>query len=169
MAETGIDSASKYGRALESIASVFVLTGGGLLSMMSLLVVVSVLGRLLFSRPVPGDFEIVAIGTAISAFLSLPYCHLKRGNVSVDLFLANAPVRVRATLDGLAAVLFGGIALVFAWRMSLGLKDVLHYRDVTMILGIPVWLAYPFGIASFGVLALSCAYTALRDLKSGRS
>ena len=69
---------SRYGRALQSIAMVFVLTGGGILLAMSLLVVVSILGRWLFSRPVPGDFEIVAMGTAISAFLTLPYCHLKR-------------------------------------------------------------------------------------------
>ena len=63
------------------------------------MVVVSVLGRWLFSAPVFGDFEMVGMGTAIAVFLYLPYCHMRRGNVIVDLFLSRTPKRLQIFFD----------------------------------------------------------------------
>ena len=150
---------------LHRLANYFVILGGIMLCAMALLVVVSVSGRVLFLRPVPGDFEIVGLGTAIAIFLMLPYCHLQRGNVTVDLFLARAPARLRAILDALAGIVFGVIALAFTWRMIFGLGDMWRQGDITMIVGLPLWWVFPFGIVSFALLALCCFYTAICDLK----
>jgi TRAP-type C4-dicarboxylate transport system permease small subunit len=150
---------------LAATARVFALAGGALLSLMAALVVVSIVGRVVFGRPVAGGFEIVAMGTAISAFLCLPYCHWQRGNVVVNLFFSDAAKRLTHWLDAVAATFYGAIAMAFAWRMSAGLVDAIHYQDISVIIGLPLWWAYPPAIASFLLLAASCAATAFGDFK----
>ena len=147
-------------RVIDRLARVFALAGGAVLCALSLLVVVSVCGRVMLGRPVPGDFEIVATGTAVAIFLCLPYCQLQRGNLIVDLFLSRWSTRAVAWLDGLSAVLFGLLSLLFAWRMSLGWRDAIAYEDVSIILGFPLWWAYPVAVASFLLLACACVVTA---------
>lgn len=152
---------------LEKLARIFALGGGVLLCLMAVLVVSSIVGRVLFGRPVAGDFEIVAMVTAVSVFLCLPYCHLQRGNVVVNLFFSDSGRRLIPWLDALAAIFYGLVALVFAWRMTAGLLDALHYQDISVIIGLPLWWAYPPAVASFLLLAACCAATAFSDLKAG--
>ena len=151
---------------MNRLASAFAVLGGLVLVAMVLLVVVSVIGRALLALPVPGDFEIVAVGTGIAIFLFLPYCYLERGNVTVDILADHMPARARRALDVVASVVFALIAALFAWRMSLGLADTFFYGDITMIVGFPIWMAYPFAVASFLLLALAAGYTAVRGWDS---
>ncbi len=153
------------GRVLFGCAYIFALAGGFLMTAIAIMVVVSVLGRWLFLAPIPGDFEMVAMGTAMAVFLFLPYCHLIKGNVIVDLFLSWAPAKVRSALDAASGVLLAVIAAVLAWRMTLGGLDLHRYHEVSLILGVPIWWAFPFAVASFALLAATCIYTSARDLK----
>lgn len=150
------------GRMLHRLAAAFAIGGGLVLCLLATLVVTSVLGRILLLRPVPGDFEIVGIGTAISVFLCLPYGQVRRGHVTVDLFLARAPAALREALDRGADLLFALLALGFSLRMVAGLGDLFRQGDVTMIVTIPLWYALPFGIASLTLLGCCCLYTAVR-------
>ena len=153
---------------LERTTRAFALAGSLLVAGLSGLLVVSVAGRELLGRPVPGDFEIVSFGMAIAAFLCLPYCQLTRGNLVVDFFLARAPLALRAVLDAIAAAAYGAIALVFAWRMGSGMLDAIAYRDVSMILGLPYWWAYPVAVASLVLLGATCFATAARAWRERR-
>ncbi|RMF97812.1 MAG: TRAP transporter small permease [Gammaproteobacteria bacterium] len=152
--------------AIRWLARGFALAGAGLLGLLAVLVCASVAGRVLFGRPVPGDFEIVAAGTAVAVFLCLPWCQLSHGNLLVDLFLTRLSVRFAAWLDALSAALLMLLALLFAWRMALGLRDAIRYEDVSIILGFPLWWAYPFAVASFLLLAACCLVTARDSLRS---
>jgi TRAP-type C4-dicarboxylate transport system permease small subunit len=154
-------------RLVFRLANGFAVAGGLLLCALCGLVVTSVIGRALIDRPVPGEFELVAIGTAIVIFLCLPYCQLQRGNVVVDLFLSRESSRLKCALDGIAAVLSSLLALLFAWRMSVGLVDAIQYRNISVILGVPLWWAYPPAVASFLLLAASCWVTAMEEWKRG--
>ena len=160
---------SVFARLVRKLSRGFALAGGLVLAGLSVLVMVSVCGRVLLGRPVPGDFEIVATGTAIAIFLCLPYCQLQRGNLIVDLFLSRWSPRVVAWLDAVAALLLGWLALLFAWRMSWGWRDALVYDDVSIILGFPLWWAYPFAVASFLLLACACLVTAADEFADRRS
>lgn len=151
-------------RVLHAACFAAMLTGGVLICGLTAVVVVSVVGRWLLSAPVPGDFEIVGMGTAVAVFLFLPYCHIQRGNVLVDLFLSRAPVRLQAACDVAADLLLGFIAGLLAWRLSLGGGDLLRYGETSLILGVPIWWAFPFAVAAMALLAVCCAYTALRTL-----
>lgn len=166
MAETNTDNArpaDPVGRALLFCAYVFVLAGGFLMAALTVMSVISVLGRYLFSAPIPGDFELVTMGTAIAVFLFLPYCHLQRGNVVVDLFLAWAPRRVQAFFDGASGLLLAAIAAVLSWRMVYGALDMYRYHEVSYILALPIWPVFPFAVAALALLAACCLYTAARD------
>ncbi len=160
---------SGFRRTIELLARWFALAGGGVLGALSILVVVSVIGRVIAGRPVPGDFEIVATGTAVAVFLCLPYCQLQRGNLLVDLFLSRLSPRVVIWLDVASACLLALLGLLFAWRMSLGLRDAFVYEDISIILGYPLWWAYPFAVASFLLLACTCVVTAADDLQGRNS
>ena len=50
--------------------------------------------------------------------------------------------------------------------MAFGLIDAVRDNDVTIILGLPLWWAYPFAVCAFALLAACCMYTASRDLRS---
>lgn len=149
----------RFGRWLHRLSSLFAIAGGVMFVLMTLLVVVSVLGRAMFSFPVPGDFEIVGLGGGIAIFLFLPYCYVQRGNVAVDIFVTHTPPRVRRVLDAFAALIFALVAGLFTWRMIFGLVDTFYYEDISMIVGVPIWWVYPFAIVSFGLLTLSALYT----------
>lgn len=152
------------GEQLHRISAWFAIAGGIVLTGMVTLVVISIFGRALFSSPVPGDFEIVALGTAVAIFLFLPYCYMQKGNVAVDIFISRMPPGVQRAMDILAATLFGAVAALFAWRSVFGFADTVRNGDISMILGFPVWVVHPFGVASFALLAVCCFYTAAETL-----
>lgn len=166
MAETNTESArpvDPVGRALLSCAYALILVGGFLMAALTVMSVISVLGRYLFSVPVPGDFELVTMGTAIAVFLFLPYCHLQRGNVVVDLFLSWAPRKVQVFFDGASGLLLAVIAGVLSWRMASGGLDMHQYNEVSYILALPIWPIFPVAVVALALLAASCLYTAVRD------
>ncbi|MFQ5636030.1 MAG: TRAP transporter small permease [Gammaproteobacteria bacterium] len=158
-------SESNAARLLFRAASVSAVSGGVLLCALAGITVISVISRALLSLPIPGDFEIVGMGTAIAAFLCLPYCQLQRGQVRADLLLDRASPRVAGILDAIGGLLCAAIAAVFAWRMVPGLGDAWRDGDVTVILGLPLWWAYPFAICAFALLAACCLYTASQDIR----
>lgn len=156
---------SGIGWVLHFTTYLFALLGGVIMVGLSVMVVVSVLGRWLLSTPIYGDFEMVAMGTAVSVFLFLPYCQMKRRNVIVDLFMSWAPKRMQILCDVAGALMLGVIAALLAWRMTLGTINAVNYNETTYILALPLWVAYPFAVASFALLAMTCVYTAAHDLK----
>lgn len=169
MAETVTETArpaDPVGRALFFCAYVLILVGGFLMAALTVMSVVSVLGRYLFSVPIPGDFELVTMGTAISVFLFLPYCHLQRGNVVVDLFLSWAPRRVQVFFDAVSGLLLAAIAGVLSWRMAQGGLDMYGYNEVSYILALPIWPIFPIAVLALALLAASCLYTSVRDFRA---
>jgi TRAP-type C4-dicarboxylate transport system permease small subunit len=163
-AEVATPPEHRIGRALYFCSYVLAMIGGILMVGLTALVVTSVAGRWLFSTPIFGDFEMVALGTAISVFLFLPYCHINRGNVIVDVFLSWAPRRVQSFFDILGSVALGAIAGMLTWRMLLGGLGMFEYNEVTYILALPIWWAFPFAVVSMALLTVSCIYTAAQDL-----
>ena len=151
------------GRALFLCSELLALAGGFLMAGLTVMVVVSVLGRYLLSMPIPGDFELVTMGTAIAVFLFLPYCHLQRGNVVIDLFLSWAPQPVQSAFDALSGILLAAIAGGLCWRMIYGGLDMYQYGETSYILALPVWPIFPVAVLSLALLAVSSLYTAIRD------
>lgn len=115
--------------------------GGITLFSVVIINVISVLG-VLFSFSFPGDFEITAMGTAISVFSFLPYCQMTNANVSADIFTVKASLKTIAIFTLLGNILAFIFSAVLFYQMFLGMIDQKEYGYTTTILQIPHWLAF---------------------------
>lgn len=141
-------------RILEIIAKVLALVGGAVALAVAMIVVASILGRWLFSTPIPGDFELAQMGTAVAVFAFLPYCQIVRGNIVVDTFTSHLPARIRARLDALWDGVFAAAMALVAACLMRGTLDAFSSQEVSMVLRIPVWPGVGFGALSTAFLAI---------------
>ena len=150
---------NKFGRILHSISRYFAFFGGFILLSAALISIFSIFGRVVFSSPILGDFELVEIACAVAIGSFLPLCHLKNGNVIVDFITAKLSKNKIHLLDSISSFIFGVVAFFFSSRMVLGAKDMYIYQEETMLLAFPVWLPFIPVIASFFLLTICCFYT----------
>lgn len=147
------------------------LLGGLLLLLIALMNTWSVISLAVLGFPVPGDFELVQMGVAVVAFSFLPYCQLKGANVTADIFTAGASRVTIAVFTLLAAIVAAFFSIILLWKMSNGMVSYLRYREVTTILNIPQWIAYPPILASLALLVLAAGVTlheAIMEMRPGK-
>ena len=162
--------ADPAGRVIHLVSRWLAILGGILLCLMAALTSVSVAGRAALSAPVPGDFELVAIGTGLAVFAFLPWCQLKRGNVLVDFFMLGAPARARLLCDLVGGLLYLAIGALLTWRMIFGALDMYNYAEKSMTINFPRWTTFPPSILMLAFLVVVVAYTvrrSWRDLRAG--
>lgn len=119
--------------------------GGLVLALLALLSVASIAGRALSAfglGPVPGDFELVEAGTALAVFCFLPWCHLRRGHATVDLFWKSYPPAMQRALELLTDALMLVVWLLLVWRMGVAMLDYRDNGETSFILQMPVWWGY---------------------------
>lgn len=148
-------------RLLGALARAFAFAGGAVLVGVTGMSVVSIVGRTLRGTPVPGDFELVQVGSAVAIAAFLPYCQLRRGHIIVDFFTVRAGKRVQAVLDTLGALLLSATMGVLAWRTLAGLVTVKASHEITMIVGFPVWIGYAAIVPSLVLATLVGLATAV--------
>ena len=141
------------------------LLGGALLLAIVLMNTWSVVSLSALGFPVPGDFEMVQMGVAIAAFSFLPYCQLTGANVTADIFTSRASPRWVALFTLLAAVVAAIFSVILIWRMSDGLASYLEYEEVTTILNIPVWIAFPPILVSLALLIVASVITMVQAIR----
>ncbi len=160
-----------FGRWLHHIARWLAIAGGIMLCVLAALTTISVTGRSALSEPVPGDFELVAIGTGLAVFAFLPWCQLNRGNVLVDFFMVRAPARARLLCDLVGSCFYLVIGVVLTWRMIYGGIDMYNYAEKSMTINFPRWTTFPPSIIMMAFLVIVIAYTvarSCRELRAGR-
>ena len=139
---------------------------GGLLSVgLAAIVTVHVCLRWLFNSQVPGDIELVQIGTALTIFAFFPLCQSRRGNIVVDSFTAHISLRARDLLDALWDLVYAGAAFVIAWRLAVGAWDTMRSNTVSMILGLPTGWAVAACAVAAGFLGVVAVATSLRLIR----
>lgn len=159
----------RVGRVLLVISRWLAVFGGLVLCAMALMTTISVTGRATFATPVPGDFELIAIGTSTAVFAFLPYCHLTRGNVIVDFFMINAPLRVKAFFDAVGGLFYLVVGVLLTWRMVYGAIDMYTYGEKTITINFPRWVTFPYAIACMAFLIVVIAYTLGRSIAEARA
>ena len=157
------------GRVLYLISKWMAVFGGVILFILAILTTISVFGRKFLDAPVPGDFELVAIGTGVAVFACLPYCQLMRGNVLVDFFMNNAPTRAKTIADIIAGLIFLAIGLMLTWRMIYGAIDMHDVNEVSMTIGFPRWTTFPISIVFMSFLVIIIIYTLGRSIAETRA
>jgi TRAP-type C4-dicarboxylate transport system permease small subunit len=153
---------------LDRACEVCALAGGAVLTSLTLMSVGSIAGRALFSRPLPGDYELVQTGCAVFVALCLPYCQLRRANIIVDFFTANASRRTQGRLDTFGALLLGLVMLLITWRTGVGLASIRASGETTTILGMPMWWTYAAMLPGTALCALVAFRDAIRIFRMSR-
>ena len=146
------------GRVLLQCSRVLAIAGGLVFIAIVMMEIVSIVGRKLFSWPVPGDVELLQMCSAFASASFFAYCHMVRGDVKVDFFTHNLPPRRVAMLDALGSLLVGLFGALIAWRATVGALSLKEAGEQSAILGLPVWLAQILMVPGFVLLALAGFY-----------
>jgi len=129
-------------KLLALLARICAVMAGVLLTVITLMTCVSLIGRNTSGWTIVGDFELSgsAAGAAIALFL--PWCQVKRGNIIVDFFTARASAASQAALDRFGALLFAIVMALMAWRTGIGGINAWTSKAGSMMLGFPDWIVY---------------------------
>jgi TRAP-type C4-dicarboxylate transport system permease small subunit len=148
-------------KLLTWLAQACAVLAGCLLTVITLMTCVSLIGRNTTGWTIVGDFELSgsAAGAAIALFL--PWCQLRRGNIIVDFFTAKVPERINAVLDRFGALVLAAVMLLLTWRTTIGGMSSYSSQTTTMMLGFPEWIVYAAMVPPLcltGVIALYQAF-----------
>ncbi len=147
-------------KVLGELAKFCAIVAGLLMVFITLMTVVSVIGRDTIGKAITGDFELsgAACGAAVGLFL--PWCQYKRGNIIVDFFTAKTSESTQGWLDRTGALVLGIVMAVLTWRTTLGGISAFKSNSGTMMLGFPEWIVYGAivpGLALTAVIAFTQA------------
>lgn len=154
-----------WGRRLYAASRASALVGGTIFMLLVGMSLVSIVGRKLFAMPVPGDFEVLQMGAAVASATFFSYCQMVDGHVRVDFFTHWLPLRGRAFLDGLAALLMGAVALLIAWRTGVAAMSSYDSGEASLMLGWPGWVPIALIVPAFVLFAATSLYTAGRRFR----
>lgn len=141
---------------IEQITRWLALVGGALMCLAIVITLISVVGRYLFNAPLPGDYESVEMIAAVGIFLFFPYTHATGSNIVVRFFTSGMSGRRKLLLDMLHDVIFTTIAVLLAWRLSIGFADKFASGESTMLIRLPYWWSFGFAVLSMILLAVVC-------------
>ena len=143
--------------AVGEMARLAAMAGGTMLIATALFTTVSVLKRWLTNDSIPGDFELVQIGSGLSVFGFFAYGTWVKSNILVDSFTGWLPSRVTDVVDAFWTLVWAGVTLALAERISVGALEMLRNNTETMVLAMPIWWAIGVGAIAFamtGIVAL---------------
>ncbi len=156
-------------KPLEFLAKLCAVAAGVLLTFITLMTCVSLIGRNTTGWTIVGDFELSgsAAGAAIALFL--PWCQVRRGNIIVDFFTVRASAATQMRLDRFGALLLGGVMALMCWRSVLGGLSAWSAKSGSMMLGFPEWIVYTFMVPPLALCALIGLHQALHGFSNQAS
>jgi len=181
-----VNSEKRVERFANQLSKGLVFFGGAVLTALAFMTVLSTIGRAFVGLqiglgPIPGDFELVEAGTAVSVFCFMSWCQLNQGHVTVDIFTNEFGQRANALLILIGNSLIFIVAFVIAWRLWMGfgeqvtwfsqpIRDLIGFgykpftNNTTYILGMPFWYSYLLSFIGAFCFALISAFTVWRSL-----
>ncbi len=129
-------------KTLERLARLCAIAAGLLLTGITLLTCISLIGRNTVGWTIVGDFELSASAAGAAVALFMPWCQVRRGHIIVDFFTAGASPLTQNRLDRFGALLLGGVMALMAWRSAVGALSAWKSQAGSMMLGFPEWIVY---------------------------
>jgi TRAP-type C4-dicarboxylate transport system permease small subunit len=152
-------------RWLKAGAKACAVAAGLLLTVITLMTCISVIGRNTTGWTIAGDFELSgsAAGAAIALFL--PWCQYRRGNIIVDFFTSRASPQTQLLLDRLGAGLLALAMGLMTWRTTLGGINAWKSGSGSMMLGFPEWVVYVGMVPPLALTALIALVQAVKGFE----
>jgi len=146
-------------RAVAFLIKLWAILGGIATMALAVMTAASALSNLLFDRPFAADHELVKHVIAVVVFTFLPYCQLAGANVTVDIFTERLGERPKTVLGIVASLLAVAFSLLLLRQMSLGMESYMRFVEVTPVLGLPLWTAFPPMLLSLALLLAAALIT----------
>jgi len=127
---------------------------GALLTAITLVTCLSLIGRNTTGQTLVGDYELTAVVAGAAVALFMPWCQMRREHIIVDFFTARMPAGVNAVLDRFGALVLGGVMALLAWRTGVGALSAYSSQTTTMMLGFPEWIVYTAMVPPLALTAL---------------
>ena len=107
-------------KLLSVLARACAILAGVLLTVITLITCVSLIGRNTIGTTLVGDYELTAVTAGAAIALFMPWCQLKRENIIVDFFTAKVSPGGIAVLDRFGSLMLGLLMFALAWRDGIG-------------------------------------------------
>lgn len=146
-------------RLLSRIIRWWALAGGFVTAGLALLTTASAVSNIVWQAPIASDYELVKQFIGVAIFMFLPYCQLVGANVTVDIFtegMSEAKKAAMALFSSFFAVAFAALLLRQMW---FGMFGYIRYPEVTPVLQLPLWTAFPPILASLFLLLVAALIT----------
>lgn len=153
-------------KLLGRLAAACAILAGVLLTVITLMTCLSVLGRNTTGTTLVGDFELTGVAAGAAIALFLPWCQFRRGNIIVDFFTSRSRASTQLVLDRIGAALLGLAMAVLAWRTSLGGLSAWRTQSASMMLGFPEWIVYCFMVPPLFLTAVIALWQAARGFEA---
>lgn len=163
-------------KSIENVVAAWALVGGVILVAIVLVTAVNVsaftldrVARLLGTTVsgLPGYEDFVRLAISVAALMFFPYCQLRHGHVTVDLFARALPLSWRSALDTLWLALTAAVAAFLSLYMAMGMVEAREDRTVSAVLGWPEWPFYAPGIVSVALWGVVAALQISWERKNG--
>lgn len=145
------------------------LIGGAITLALSVMTALSALSNIFFGKPFSPDHELVKHFIAIAIFMFLPYCQLTGSNVTVDIFTEGMSERGKAAMAAFSSLFALAFSLLLLRQMYLGFFSYLRFPEVTPVLKLPLWTAFPPILVSLALLAAAALITLIEGWQGFRS
>jgi TRAP-type C4-dicarboxylate transport system permease small subunit len=129
-------------KTLQSLAQLCAVLAGVLLTAITLMTCVSLIGRNTTGWTLVGDFELAGSAAGAAVALFLPWCQLRRGNIMVDFFTSRVSAQGQEKLDRFGALLLALMMALMTWRTAVGGLSAWKSQSGSMMLGLPEWVVY---------------------------
>lgn len=143
---------------LSFLAQACAILAGVLLTVVTVVTCISIVGRNATGWTLLGDYELTAVAAGAAIALFMPWAQLRRENIIVDFFTSRAPQRLNAVFDRFGALMLALVMFVLAWRTAIGCMSAYSAKTTSMMLGFPEWIVYAAMVpplALTGVIALA--------------
>jgi TRAP-type C4-dicarboxylate transport system permease small subunit len=152
-------------KLLEPLAKLCAIAAGLLLTAITLLTCVSLIGRNTTGWTLVGDIELAAAAAGAAVALFMPWCQLQRGHIIVDFFTTKASKGAQHALDRFGALLLACVMGLMAWRTAVGGINAWKSDAGSMMLGFPEWVIYSAMVPALALTALIALVQAARGGK----
>lgn len=172
--EGGAERPRSSGSALRIVAILaaiirgWALLGGCVIALLSVMTAASAVSNILFAAPFAADYELVKNFVGVAIFMFLPYCQLAGANVTVDIFTEGMSEATKAAMALLSSLFAFAFSALLLRQMSLGFLSYMRYPEVTPVLHLPLWTAFPPILLSLFLLLVAALLTALDGWRKAR-
>ena len=154
-------------RLLTLLAQACAVLAGCLLTVITLMTCVSLIGRNTTGWTIVGDIELSASAAGAAIALFLPWCQIRRGNIIVDFFTQGASEAARSGLDRFGALLYAAVMALLTWRTGIGGLNAWRSQSGSMMLGFPEWVVYAGIVPPLALCAVIGGVQAMRGFEAG--